>query len=126
MRGFSAARDRQYLEPYLSAHAALRDTLARLISALAALELVSAQSAARDALAANAFGSAPSRFPSSCGPHATTPCSSSAEKQLVDRYRSDDKAIQDAIVLREGRIDADAQAAIERIQVLGMAAVAVL
>jgi serine phosphatase RsbU (regulator of sigma subunit) len=126
VRGFAATGDRLYLEPYPNAHAIVPGTLARLSSALGTLGLPGAQAAARDALGTNALWERTVARPLMTGRARDPDALQRRGKRLVDHYRDDVRAIQDAIGVVEGRIDADAQTAIERIQLLGLAAVVAL
>jgi serine phosphatase RsbU (regulator of sigma subunit) len=126
VRGFAGTGDGLYLEPYRSAHAILPRTLGRLSSVLGTLGLPGAQAAAGDALATNALWERTVARPLMTRRSGESDALQLRGKQLVDRYRDDDRAIQDSIVLLEGRIDADAQTAIERIQLLGLAAIVAL
>lgn len=123
IRGYAAARDRVFLEPYDRGRAEFPPTLSRLGHAMDAMHLTNARTAVDDAIATNAQWQHEIATPLLTGPRADRDRVLARGKQLVDRYRTDLQLIQTAIVNEEAQIDADTQAAIDRIGLLVVGAV---
>lgn len=123
IRGFSATRDRVFLEPYDRGRAELSTTLPRLRSAMDTMHLANARTAVDDAAVTNARWEHEVATPLLTDPHADRNRVFGHGKELVDRYRTDLQLIQSAIGNEESRIDADTQAAIDHIGLLAVGAV---
>ncbi|HEX3468677.1 MAG TPA: SpoIIE family protein phosphatase [Candidatus Elarobacter sp.] len=126
MRGFEATHDRLYLEPYYNARRALPQTLASMHAAVGALGLVDAATAARDQIVANAAWERNVAQPLIARSAVVPEVVQRRGKMLIDRYRLDNQTIQDALLHREARIDAETQTSIDRIQGFGLLTVLIL
>lgn len=126
VRGYAATHDRLYLEPYENARGALPGTLASLRAEVDALALADASDAVRDQVVANAAWERTVAQPLVARAVVAPDALQRSGKTLIDRYRDDNQTIQDAIVAREKRIDAETQTSIDRIQGFGLLTVLIL
>ncbi|BDE06411.1 hypothetical protein WPS_16870 [Vulcanimicrobium alpinum] len=118
VRGFAATRDPVFLEPYQQARDALAPVLADLRRSLVELGMTEALPALADGVRASDAWTRRVALPLTA-PHPAAPLVIQRYgKGLMDRYRNDLQTVEDAIGRREAAIDAQAQSAIDRINII--------
>jgi serine phosphatase RsbU (regulator of sigma subunit) len=123
VRGYSATKQRLYLEPYERARATLPETLKTLHQRLEGRGMAAALLALNDAIDANQTWLAQVAAPLIGARPDPNPLSTQlAGKLLVDRYRADIDAVISALVDREASIESSSRKAIDRINFLILSA----
>ncbi len=125
LRGFAATNDKLYLEPYDDGRARLGPILAKLALALDELHLSSASASLGDAADINRRWVRSVAAPLLAS-HGGAAAIEQHGKLLVDRFRSDLAAINVALDSRRASVNADAQAAIDRVGIFTVAAIAAI
>ncbi len=125
IRGYAATHERAFLQPYRESQPRLTATLAQLRGALARLGLADGAAAADEANATNREWLRRVAEPLLAGPRDALRTQRYG-KTLVDRFRAQLGRIDTTLAGREHALDADTQAAIDRIGLLVLAAIALI